>query len=284
LDEHKELAAVSNDDARFQTSPDHPPGTRSFRVKKKVYGRERLLLVTYNQNLFESQWLTVQNDLRQALERLSQLCARLEDRRSGLLRGGRTPTVAAIEKQCQAIRKRQHLKKLIACRVETDPSGVPRLEYSLDAAAQHALCHTYLGKNLLITDRDAWDDARIIGAYRSQYLIEGVFKETKDHEVGAWWPLFHWTDAKIRVHALYCSMALLLRGLACRRVQKAGVKITMKRFLAELGAIREVMNIYPRRRQQPTPGQQTVLTRTSELQDRLVEILSLRRPEKANLG
>jgi transposase len=284
LDEHKDLAAVSNHDARWQTSADYPPGSKSFRVKKKVYGRERLILVTYNQNLFEAQWLTVQNDLQQALERLGQLRARLDDRRSGLIRGGRVPSVAAIDKQCQTIRKRQHLKKLIGCHVEADASGVPRLEYSLDMEAQRVLCDTYLGKNLLITDRVSWSDARIITAYRSQYLIEGVFKETKDHDVGAWWPLFHWTDSKIRVHALYCSIALLLRGLACRRAQKAGLKITMKRFLAELAAIREVVTIYPRRRKQPTPSQQTVVTRTSELQDQLIEILDLRRPEKPVLG
>ncbi len=280
LDEHKDLAAVSNQDARFQTSPDHPEGTRSFRVKKTVYGRERWLLVTYNQNLFQAQWLTVQNDLRQSLERLGQLRARLEDRRHGLIQGGRTPSVEAIEKQCQAFRKRQHMKKLIVCQVTADPSGIPRLEYHLDTAAQQVLCDTYLGKNVLITDQETWDDARIIKAYRSQYQIEGVFKEMKDRDTGNWWPLFHWTDSKIRVHALYCSLALLLRGLACRRVQQAGMKISMKRLLRELDAIREVVNIYPRRRQQQSQRQQTVLTKTNEPQQQLLRILGLRHPEK----
>jgi transposase len=284
LDEHKDLAAVSNHDARFQTSPAHPEGTKSFRVKKQVYGRERLLVVTYNHNLFQAQWLTVQNDLRQAVERLGRLRARLEDRRNGLIQGGRPPSVASLIKQSQTICRRQHLKKLIVCRVEEDPSGVPRLEYSIDSDAQHQLCETYLGKNVLITDRESWGDARIIVAYRSQFLIEGVFREMKDHDTGNWWPLFHWTDAKIRVHALYCSLALLLRGLACRRVQQAGVKISMKRFMAELGAIREVVSIYPRRRNQKVHHQQTTLTKTNEIQDQLVSILGLQGPENAVLG
>jgi transposase len=281
LDAHKDLAAVPKGDARFHTGPDHPVGTKSFRVWQTVYGRERLLVVTYSQALFEAQWLTVHNDLRQALERLGQLRARLEDRRHGLIQGGRTPSVASLEKQCQVICKRQHLKKLIAWHVAADPSGVPWLEYSLDSSAQHQLCATYLGKNVLITDRESWDDARIIRAYRSQFQIEGMFQEMNDRAVGTWWPLFHWTDAKIRVQALYCSIALLLRGLACRRVQQAGVKVTMKRLLGELGAIREVVTIYPRRRnQQRRQHQQTVLTKTNELQEQLIKILGMQGPEK----
>jgi hypothetical protein len=80
---------------------------------------------------------------------------------------------------------------------------------------------------------------------------------------------------------LYCSIALLLRGLACRRVQQAGVKVTMKRLLGELGAIREVVTIYPRRRnQQRRQHQQTVLTKTNELQEQLIKILGMQGPEK----
>ena len=74
------------------------------------------------------------------------------------------------------------------------------------------LADTYLGKNILISNREAWDDERIIEAYRSQFIIENVFKEMKDRTHGNWWPMNHWTDSKIAVHALYCTIALLLQG------------------------------------------------------------------------
>jgi hypothetical protein len=54
--------------------------------------------------------------------------------------------------------------------------------------------------------------------------------------------------------------------------------------LRELGSIREVVNVYPHKRGQRTPRQQTVLTRTSDLQDRLLSILALHRPQKRVLG
>jgi len=279
LDEHKDLALVPNNDARFQASDAHPPGCKSFRIKKKVYGRTRAPGVTYTEALFDSHWATLQTDMGKALERLGQLQTRLEDRRAGLIAGGRAPTPASLHKQCQAILQRQHLKRLIGITLTADDNGLPRLHYELDSAAGQDLEKTYLGKNILISDREGWDDAHIIEAYRSQFLIEGVFKEMKDRSTGNWWPLFHWTDSKIQVHALYCTIAVLLRALLWRRVRQAGVQISLKRLLGELQDIREVVNIYPARGKQPSERRQTVLSKRNELQQRLLVLLGL--PEAA---
>jgi transposase len=163
-----------------------------------------------------------------------------------------------VHKQCQAILKRQHLKRLLSVTLTADDNGLPRLHYALDSAAQQDLEKTYLGKNILISDREAWNDARIIEAYRSQFLIEGVFKEMKDRSTGNWWPMFHWTDSKIQVHALYCTIAVLLRALLWRRVRQAGVQISLKRLLGELQDIREIVNIYPGRGKHQSERRQTL--------------------------
>ena len=47
----------------------------------------------------------------------------------------------------------------------------------------------------------------------------------------------------------------------------------MKRLLGELYAIREVINIHEAKGRKKTERKQTVLTRSSELQDRLMLIL-----------
>src|SRR5437899_10565139 len=46
----------------------------------------------------------------------------------------------------------------------------------------------------------------------------------KDRHIGAWWPLHHWTDSKIQVHGLYCTIAVLLRALLWRRARQAGLR------------------------------------------------------------
>lgn len=285
LDEHKELELIPNSDERFASCEAAGlEGTKAWRVKKTVYGKERVLVVTYNQNLFDAQWLTVQADLAKALEELSALAQRLRDRSAGLIKGGQPPTLASVEKQCDHILSRQHLKRLIKIKIRIGSEAIPRVDYGVVPAAVSELAETYLGKNLLITNREPWSDARIIEAYRSQFIIENVFKDMKDRTHGTWWPMNHWTDSKIRVHGLYCTLALLLRGLMWRRVKAANVNLSMSRLLSELDDLRQVINIYPKKRRQQVQRTQAVLTKISELQKNLIAILHLRNEENGVLG
>lgn len=284
LEDHKDLAKVSNSGDQFVSCPaDGLEETKAFRVRKHLYGQERILVVTYNQNLFNSQWLTLHNDIEKAVNRLSLLRQKLEDRANGLLTLGKAPTAASIASQCKAILSRQYLKNVIKTTIRKDVNP-PRLEYVIDSEALQKLADTYLGKNILITNRADWDDIQVIKAYRSQFIIEEVFKEMKDRTTGSWWPMNHWTEAKVKVHGFYCSVALLLRALALRRIRQSGLQISTKRMLSELDAIREVVNVYPRKARQKREQSQTVLTRTSELQDRLVSILGLKKVDSIGLG
>jgi len=304
LEEHKELAQISNKDERFQLcnenededEEDELEGTKSFRVKNLVYGKERILVVTYNQNLFNSQYLTIQNDITKTIEKLSLLRQKLQDRANGLIKGGKFPTKESVEKQCKEILRRQYMKDVIKIKIAAQkerkgkkeqkrPNGVEtvetvRLKYWIDSEAISKLSDTYIGKNIIITNHEGWDNSRIIRAYRSQFIIENVFKEMKDRKTGSWWPLHHWTDSKIRVHALYCTIALLIRALMYRRINLKDLNLSMKRILKELDDIRETINIYPAKRgkgkgnkKQPT---QPVLTKISEVQQKLIEILNLK--------
>ena len=57
LDEHADLAAISNQDARWQPATEPGlEGTKSWRTQQTVYGQERTLVLTYNEQLFQSQW------------------------------------------------------------------------------------------------------------------------------------------------------------------------------------------------------------------------------------
>ena len=283
--EHPELAQVPHSDPRFVvcTSPGLK-GAKAFRVTKTVAGSERVLVVTYNPNLAKTQWMTLQNDVAKASKRLSELQGRLAGRAAGLIKGGKRPTLASVEQKCRSILRRQHLKDAIQVTIEGDPKGHPQLNYVIATDALDRIAETHLGKTILISNRSEWTDERIIEAYRSQFLIEGVFREMKDRTTGSWWPLNHWTDSKLRVHGLYCSMAQLLRSVIWRRIHQAGLDMSMGRLLSQLEDIREVINLYPKRRKAAKMRQQTVLTRMSKVQKRLVEILGLEREGEGELG
>jgi len=40
------------------------------------------------------------------------------------------------------------------------PDDIPRLEYTIDTDAVHELSNTYLGKNIIITSREDWDNEK----------------------------------------------------------------------------------------------------------------------------
>ncbi len=282
LDEHPDLKRVSNQDARWQAATEPGlEGTKSWRTQAVVYGHERTLVVTYNQALFDSQWATVQNDLTHALNQLAAVQQNLQNRAAGLIKGGTLPTVESVERKCDQILHRQHLRHLVQITVTPTPAGVPQLAYQADPAAQQTLADTYLGKTLLITGHQEWTDAQVIRAYRSQFVIEEVFHQMKDRHIGTWWPLRHWTDSKIQVHGLYCTIAVLLRALLWRRARQAGLRLSMAGLLEKLGQIQQVINVYPPRRAGQSATEQPVLTERDQIQEKLIEILGLPMPKPA---
>ena len=128
------------------------------------------------------------------------------------------------------------------------------------------------------------DRRQVIRAYRSQFVIEEIFHEMKDRHIGSWWPLHHWTDSKIQVHGLYCTIAVLLRALLWRRVRQAGLKVSMKGLLDELEQIQQVINFFPGKHPGQSVVEQPVPTRRNATQDKLVEILGLNPPKVSVLG
>jgi len=278
LDEHSDLMGVSNQDARWQAALEPGlEGTKSWRTQQVVYGKERTLVVTYNQHLFASQWATVQNDLAKALSQLAAVQQNLQDRAAGRIKGGTKPSVPSVERKCDQILHRQHLRQLVQTTVTQNSAGLPQLSYQADSDAQQKLADTYLGKTLLITGHKDWTDTQVIRAYRSQFVIEEIFHEMKDRHIGAWWPLRHWTDSKIQVHGLYCTIAVLLRALLWRRARQAGLRLSMAGLLEKLGQIQQVINVYPAKRAGQSVTEQPVLTKRDPVQEKLIEILELSR-------
>jgi hypothetical protein len=125
LDEHPDLKAVSNQDPRWQAATEPGlEGTKSWRTQQVVYGRERTLVLTYNQHLFDSQWATVQNDLARALSELADVRQHLQERAAGVIKGGTKPSVTSLERQCDRILHRQHLRQLVQTTVTQTAAGL----------------------------------------------------------------------------------------------------------------------------------------------------------------
>lgn len=251
-------------------------GLEVYRTQKQVFGQLRTALVTFNPNLYDGQLQGLTANLNKARGKLRQLQQQLKRRREGKIRSGQAPTLEGVQKQVGEICSAQSVKLILKSEVRAVRRGL-ELSFSTDQSALHRLCQMQFGKTILFTDNGDWSDDQIVLAYRSQYHIENAFKQMKNpHHLG-WSPMFHWTDSKIRVHAFYCVLALLLTSLLQRELAQKGADLSANRLLEELGGIRETLVVYPRRQGQRQSPAATCLTRMNDQQQRLFSLLNLQR-------
>ena len=150
-----------------------------------------------------------------------------------------------------------------------------RLSFSTDEEALLVLEEEIFGKRILFTDRDDWSTSQVISAYRSQHYVESDFKQMKDTKVVSFSPMFHWTEQKIRVHVLYCTLALTVSRLMVRQAALAGVDLSVRELLRELSEIQETVLLYPGERGRPRVKR--MLTEMGDTQQNLYEIFNLDR-------
>jgi transposase len=273
--QHADLLAVPRRRFRAGTDP-RLDGVEVYRTEKKVFGRLHTVVVTFNQHLFAGQMQGLTTNLNKARGKLRELQQQLRRWREGKVKGGKQPTLAGVENQIRSICSAQHPKAVLKVEVKEVRRGL-ELAFFTDQAALDRLCRMQLGKTILFTDNADWPDEEIVLAYRSQYHIEDAFKQMKHPHFLRWSPMFHWTDSKIRVHAFYCVLALMLTSVLQREVWHKGEQLSINRLLEELGGIQETLVVYPRRQGQRQTQTTTCLTRMNPLQQRLFSLLELRR-------
>ena len=176
--------------------PTQLPAVWSYRTRKVVFGIERTILCTFNQELFDSQTQTLAREIAKRKRKLQKLRIRLANRRNDSR--GKAPTVEGVQKKVKEILRGRHLADLFAVQVRKKRAGLPRLSFRFRDKAYQQLRSTLLGKTLLFTDRTDWPDEQIVLAYRSQHHIEANFRRVKDPHYLTFRPTFHWTDQKLQ--------------------------------------------------------------------------------------
>jgi transposase len=247
----------------------------AYRTKKVVYGQERTIVVTHNDNLLHGQLQGLTAALDKARSKLRDLQTKLRRRREGKIRGGKAPTAASIRKQAQDALAGQHVKTVL--HVEVKDGAVPTLSFETDQAALSRLLDKHLGKTILFTDNDDWSTEDIVLGYRSQHHIEDAFRQMKHPHYLGWQPMYHWTDSKIRVHAFVCVLALTLSSLLQRTLHRQGLDLSLPRMFELLSGIRETVVIYPKSQGQRHPRIARTLSTLNAEQNQLLALLNLRR-------
>ena len=191
---------------------------------------------------------------------------------------GRKPTVSGVQNKVQEILCGRHMADLFRTQIHKTRQGLPRLQFQFRAAVYKKLCSTLLGKTILFTDHgEDWSDEQIVLGYRAQYHVEGDFRHLKNPLYLSFRPTFHWTDQKLRVHAFYCVLALMILNLLRRQLAQAGIVLSMVEMMKQLTNIQEVTVLYPAPHRGQEPLARTVLSKMNARQQKMFATLGLER-------
>ena len=201
------------------------------------------MLVTFNRPLFRAQVKTLRREINTRQKKHKELQLNLA--RSRTRTKGRKPSLSGTRKRVGTILCGRHIKDLFNVAVEPDAHELPTITWSLNQEAWKRLQSTLLGKTILFTDRQEWSDEQIVLAYRSQSHVESAFRAMKNPLCLALRPIHHWTDQKLRLHALYSVIALMILTLLRRKLSGAAIPLSLARMVEQLSDIKEVTLVYP---------------------------------------
>lgn len=263
--DHLDLLAVP--DTRYQlVDEERFPGVRAFETRKVVFGREYRIVVTHSENFHHKQAAGFEQTLAKARRQLSELAARLS-------RGKGRKSNEKVEAELAQILAPRWLKRVVSANLSGTTPGDLRLTWRTNATAKAVLEAELFGKRVLFTDRDEWTISDVVAGYRSQSEVEADFRQMKDRKVVSFSPLHHWTDQKIRVHAFYCVLALMVARLMVRESTQAALPMSVRELLSQLSGIQETVLLYQGDRGRPRARR--MLTEVTPAQQRLYDLFGL---------
>jgi transposase len=271
--QHPDLLAIPRQAMR-RLEGSKLPAVWAYRRHQVIFGVKRTVLVTFNQKLYRAQTKTLSREIHKRERKLKKLQNRLRSRRPD--DRGKKPSVAGVQKKVQDILCGRHMADLFRTHIHKTRQGLPRLQFHFRQAAYETLCSTLLGKTILFTDHgEDWSDEEIVLGYRAQHHVEGDFRHLKNPQYLSFRPTFHWTDQKLRVHAFYCVLALMILNLLRRQLAQAGILVSVVKMMKQLTDIQAVTMLYPAAQRGQEPMARTVLSTMNARQQKIITTLGL---------
>jgi transposase len=218
-----------SDDTRVKA---HCVENVSVNTKLGIKGKA---IMVFSPTFYRKQVRTLDMLQNKAEAKLQQLATSLKEKRR---------TEKSVRSEVESFLRHDKLKQFFSYTLTIDNGKVACLQWKWDSQKKIALKHCHYGKTILYTDRLDLGDDRIITAYRSQSKLEEVFRISKSRQPGLWWPAYHWTDSKLRVHALTCFLALVLLKIILLRLEEHHLSMGVETLIQRLRGIQEAKLIY----------------------------------------
>ena len=179
-------------------------GKDIYRTEYQVWERDRTCIVFLSEDFRTSQVHGITQHLEKATKELLEL-----------QQMKRKIPPERLKEKIEAILHGQFLDIIVQYEI-TDKG----FSFWSDHRAFEKLYNSLLGRQILVTNRSTWSTEEIIDAFNHKAKVEYSFSNLKNPDHLALRPQFHWTDQKLRVHALLCIIAYLLTMVLFKRAKK----------------------------------------------------------------
>jgi len=271
---HKDLLEVPL--GHYETFSDpRLEGTMAYRTTKSIWGKTRTLVVTRSQTLLNGQIAGINAALKKKRCALYTLRKKLRRSQQPKARG-KGYTRQSLQKHLNAITSGQYISEILHAEI-IETGKYLDFTFSTDFNAFEKLKRKRLGKRILCTDQDDWSTEQIILASRAQHHVEDAFRQMKNPHWVSFSPAFHWTDQKLRVHAFYCVLALMLSSLLQRKAAQQNIHLTIPALYEQLADIKQIINLYPPESESKRGALKAeyILSERSSLQEQLCKVFDL---------
>ncbi|MFD9894795.1 transposase [Amycolatopsis sp. NPDC059027] len=251
--------------ARKRVDPERFAGLTALDTLAVVDGVRRRVILTHSATLHAAQSRAFADELSTATRELDGLAAALA---AGTHRGDRSQIHAEVGR----ITRGRRVERALSTTLTGSKSGEIRLTWRIDDAAVARLEEEYFGKQVLVTDHD-WPVAEVVTAYRARTHLESTFRWLTGPAVTGPTPRWEWTPGRIAVHTLVSVLTATVTHLMRREADLAGMNLSVRELLEQLGGIGETVLRYPSTGGRPRTRR--ILTDRDPAQQRLWEIFGL---------
>ena len=261
--DHPELLAHAAA-ARSPVDPQRLPGVSALDTRAQVSGVNRRVLVTHSETLHSAQLRGFTQALNHATRQLDGLAEAL---RSGAQRHTREQVLSEVAR----ITRVRWVDRVLQTQLTGSRPGELRLDWRIDDAARSRLDAEFFGKQLLVTDRDEWDAAAVVTAYRARNHLDSSFRRINEPAgaVGA----RECSDEQIAVDRLVSVLAVSVLHLMRQEADRAGLDLSVRELLDQLDGIEETALRYPSTGGRPRTRR--LLTDRTETQQQLFDLFGL---------
>ena len=200
----------------------------AYRTKLELWGRERVVVVTFNPRTQRKKLYT----FKYKLEKVRQ--ALLEFRLKYRQQKPQWKDFKTIKDRYIRLCDQMHIG-----------SQYYHLELTQDGKALSFRKNQYeinkteagFGRQIIVTDNTDWSTEQIVQASLDRWIVEKEFRDTKSSNQVAGRPMFHWTDSKICCHLLTCVIALTMKRLLELQVEPVLGSVTAEKVIEEMRAL-----------------------------------------------